>query len=558
MIGQKLGSFLIEAELGAGAMGVVYRGVRDSGKVRVAAVKVISVDQMSKGKAFDRFVREAAILEQFRHPNIVKYLARGKTGKIFYYAMEYIQGCTLEKLLQDRGPLPWPDMVRYGIQICDALHYAHDHSVVHRDLKPANLMVNLDDEIKLTDFGIAKDLDATALTATGRTLGTAAYMAPEQIRGTPAVSHKTDLYALGILFYQMLVGSMPFSSASVHTLMHSHMNEAPPKPSAKAEQNLPAVLDDLVHALMSKTPSDRPWDAAAVAVTLRELQERHKSDQPIPMVWPEEGTAAHNPTRTMDFAQFKPKSGKKKKHSAANKLRDALPTLAMVAALIGVGLAIGYFVWPSSAKYLYSQAEPLMASTDRLDWFSAESRYLDELDRRFPDHPYKPRTDAWHDKIVLNRVERRSEVLERSAVPGFKKAEGQGEQLYAAVFPEADAAIKRFDDLDAARRWRDMAASLEKDGSKPERGWLLLAKKKAETIQAAIEARTRNVAELMARADLADKKNAPGQATQIRRDILNRFGKYTDQADAIAPLKKLVPAESSRRDEPPTPGDPSP
>src|SRR5579875_1543245 len=110
MIGQKLGSFLIEAEIGSGAMGVVYRGVRDTGKTKVAAVKVIGVEQMAKGKAFERFVREAEILEQFRHPNIVKYLARGKSGKTFYYAMEFIRGRTLDRLIEERGPVPWDEV----------------------------------------------------------------------------------------------------------------------------------------------------------------------------------------------------------------------------------------------------------------------------------------------------------------------------------------------------------------------------------------------------------------------------------------------------------------
>jgi serine/threonine-protein kinase len=105
--------------------------------------------------------------------------------------------------------------------------------VVHRDLKPSNLMVTPEGRLKLTDFGIAKDLDATALTATGRTLGTAAYMAPEQIRGAPAVSHKTDLYALGLVLYQLLVGKPPFEGSSPMILMHNHLNEPPPRPSAK-------------------------------------------------------------------------------------------------------------------------------------------------------------------------------------------------------------------------------------------------------------------------------------------------------------------------------------
>ena len=124
-----------------------------------------------KGKIGDRFDREAEILQQLRHPNIVRFLAWGRFRGTSYIAMEYVQGETVEKMIADRGHLPWREVVELGIQICDALHYAHEHGVVHRDLKPSNLMVTADGKIKLTDFGIAKDLDATALTATGPNAG---------------------------------------------------------------------------------------------------------------------------------------------------------------------------------------------------------------------------------------------------------------------------------------------------------------------------------------------------------------------------------------------------
>ena len=557
MIGQKLGSFLIEAEIGSGAMGVVYRGVRDGGKTRVAAVKVIGVEQMAKGKAFERFVREAEILEQFRHPNIVRYLARGKSGKTFYYAMEFIQGRTLDKLIEEKGHLPWDEVARIGVQICDALHYAHEHSVVHRDLKPSNLMVTEDREVKLTDFGIAKDLDATALTATGRTMGTAAYMAPEQIRGTPEISHKTDLYALGIVFYQMLTGELPFQGTSAVVLMHCHMNEAPPRSSAKV-QVIPVALDDLIHKLMAKSPTDRPWDAAAVAMTLRELLAQHEAKQAMPMVWPEEGSAAANPTLSVASLRPKKEAGKKKKRkkTGLDRLRDVGPTLGLVAALLAVGGLIAYFVWPHSAAYLYAQAKPLMDSPDRESWLIAHSMYLDELDRRFPDHPYKAETEAWHDRLALSLARKRGEVLETSGVPGFKKAEGQGESLYAAVFPEAEAAIKRNDDLDAARRWRDMAASLEKDNTRSDRGWLLLAREKAGAIEAAIKARASEVGGLIAKAAEAEGKGLPDQALALRRDVLDRFSKYTDTVELLAPLRPLVTDEKKAAppvvDAPPT------
>ncbi|HEU5117564.1 MAG TPA: serine/threonine-protein kinase, partial [Isosphaeraceae bacterium] len=234
LIGQQLGSFKIDGQLGAGAMGVVYRATHQkTGKT--AAVKVITNEPQgsNRASATDRFEREAEILQQFRHPNIVRFLAVGRYRGTSYFAMEYIQGITLEEILERREFLPWKEVVDLGVQLCDALQYAHQRGVVHRDLKPSNIMVTDDGRVKLTDFGIAKDLDATALTATGRTLGTAAYMAPEQIRGTPAVSHKTDLYALGCLFYQMLTGETPFKGQAIAVLMNSHLNQDPPRPSAR-------------------------------------------------------------------------------------------------------------------------------------------------------------------------------------------------------------------------------------------------------------------------------------------------------------------------------------
>src|SRR5262249_11285005 len=213
LIGEKLGSYRIESVLGSGAMGVVYRGTNEK-TGRIAAVKVVNTEYAQGGKIRDRFDREAEILQQFRHPSIVRFLAVGRFRGTSYIAMEYVQGVTLETVIAERGNIPWLEVVDLGIQIWEALHYAHEFGVVHLDLKPSNLMVTTEGKIKLTDFGIAKDLDATAITATDRTLGTAAYMSPEQIKGRPPVSHKTDLYALGIVFYQMLTGKPPFEGST--------------------------------------------------------------------------------------------------------------------------------------------------------------------------------------------------------------------------------------------------------------------------------------------------------------------------------------------------------
>jgi serine/threonine protein kinase len=372
MIGQKLGPFLIEAELGSGAMGLVYLGIYEE-KNKPVAIKVISDTQIGKGRALDRFKREATILKQFRHPNIVRFIGEGKTRSgTVWYAMEYIKGPTIDKVLSQRESLPWREVVSLGVQLCDALHYAHEHGVVHRDLKPANLMLTETGQLKLTDFGIAKDLDAEALTGTGRTLGTATYMAPEQIRGTPEISHKTDLYALGAVFYQMLTGSPPFTGATAVVLMHAHINEPPKRPSAKVEE-IPKVLDDLVVTLMAKAPADRPWDAAAVGQTLRDLQDKESRQETIKMVWAAPGTIGSMPTRAevgdpiaKKAAKAKSKKGKKKNPDEdARSVREWVELGGLIAGLILVALAIGYVLWPPSAGYLYRQAETLMASSDQ-------------------------------------------------------------------------------------------------------------------------------------------------------------------------------------------------
>ncbi len=294
MIGEKLGPFRIDAKLGQGAMGVVYKATFEpSGQI--VAVKVIHEEAASRDKASDRFQRESDILKQFRHPNIVQHIGVGysKSRTMSYYAMELVPGRTLDQVLEERGPLPWTEVVELALQICEALQYAHERGIVHRDLKPSNLLIHEAGQLKLTDFGIAKALDRTSLTATGRTLGTAAYMAPEQVRGTPEVSHKTDLYSLGCVLYQMLTGTPPFEGKSAMALMHKHIEEPPPRPSAKNPE-IPLELDKLVVKLMAKDRDERPWDAQAVGVVLTDLRDKAARHEPVPMVY---GNVPVNPPR---------------------------------------------------------------------------------------------------------------------------------------------------------------------------------------------------------------------------------------------------------------------
>ena len=542
MIGENLGSFRIESVLGTGAMGVVYRAVNGA-TGRQAAVKVINGESNQKGKAYERFKREAEILQQFRHPNIVRFLALGRYKGTSYFAMEYVDGVTLDDILKERGALPWLEVVDLTIQICDALHYAHEHGVVHRDLKPSNLMVSGKGQIKLTDFGIAKDLDATALTATGRTLGTAAYMAPEQIRGTPEISHKTDLYALGILIYQMLTGQPAFEGTSAVVLMHCHLNEPPPKPRVKTH-DIAVELDDLVVRLMAKSPADRPWDAAAVGHTLRELREKVNRGEAVKMARPAEGSAATNPTRAgLDTPRTSRTPSQSRPRDRARPpvdVRRWIEPGLLVLGLAAIGGFIGYMLWPPGAAYLFRQAEARMASKHRHHWLEARDDYIDPLDRRFPRHRYRETTRAWRDRILTNEAEERARVLASPLGIKLTEPKDENERTFVGFHTVAGASTEHGNELAAVEQWEMMARQLHPDDP-AQRPWFLLARKRADDLRKSIAQREAMVGKLLQSADAADAEGRPREALAIRRGILARYGRFTDLAELLKTAGLIAP-----------------
>lgn len=550
-IGEKLGSFRLEETLGSGAMGIVFRATHET-TGRQAAVKIVHGELGQKGKVFDRFQREAEILKGFRHPNIVRWLAWGRFKGTSYFAMEYVEGITLDRMLQDRGEIPWREVVELGIQLCDALQYAHDSGVVHRDLKPSNIMVTVDGKLKLTDFGIAKDLDRTTqLTAPGRTLGTAAYMAPEQIRGTPAVSHKTDLYAMGVLFYQMLTGKPPFDGASAVVLMHCHLNEPPPRPGDKVEE-LPRELDELVIKLMAKSPTDRPWDAAAVGEVLKGLRAKAERGESIAMVWPSQDAGPVHPTRAGVGEPAQPRKKKRKSGTLAGlssgfATRDdgggiasrilnsvTLEVGGLVAALLAIGLFIAYWLWPPSAQYLFRQAEVLMASQRRSDRLTARDEYLDALDRNHPDHPYKEQTRKWRDQILLEEAEGRARTLSSPVQNQLTEPRTDSERKYVAYDKLASKAAADGDEVGAAIDWREMSKLINADDP-DERQWYLLAVKRAEELEAKIRDRRAFVIEQIARAQAALAAGRPNEALTIQGALREKYGHFRDLSDLLGP-----------------------
>jgi serine/threonine-protein kinase len=277
LVGQKIGPFVVDKELGAGAMGAVYRARHEESGKRVA-IKIVAPGLAGNETAMARFQREAAILKQLRHPNIVRLVATGRFSGTPFYAMEYVEGESLDRVMARRGRISWEEVVTLGMQLCEALEHAHDRGIVHRDLKPSNVMVLPDGTLKLTDFGIAKDLDVTALTSANCTVGTAAYMSPEQCRGERDISHKSDLYSLGIMFYELLTGRKPFHAENPMDMFMQHVQGTFERPS-RSVLDIPVWLDNLVCQLMEKKPDQRPLNAATVAEALGRIKEKVEAQQ---------------------------------------------------------------------------------------------------------------------------------------------------------------------------------------------------------------------------------------------------------------------------------------
>jgi len=248
-------------------MGVVYRA-RYVVNNREVAVKMLPAD-VTDPTVLARFERELEVLKSLRHPNIVRCFGGLCEDKGRFYAMELVTGGTLESELQRRGRLSWEMVLSYGEQICNGLAAAHAQGVVHRDIKPSNFLVTPEGQLKLSDFGLATMQASRKITQAGKTAGTFLYMAPEQIRGQE-VTPRTDLYALGCMFYELLTGKPPFIGETPAATLHMHLKNPAPRVAATA-LDCPPALDDLVGRLMEKDPAKRPASAEEVAYTLQAI-----------------------------------------------------------------------------------------------------------------------------------------------------------------------------------------------------------------------------------------------------------------------------------------------
>jgi serine/threonine protein kinase len=265
-VGHRLGPYRIEARLGRGGMGIVFRA-RHDGDGRTVALKVLRDELGASDEFRRRLAREARAAAEVDHPNLAPVLELGEAEGRLYLVVRYVDGRSLDERLRFDGPLPVAELVRLAADVGAGLDALHRRGIVHRDVKPANILLAADGTAVLSDFGLAKGLAYTVLTKPGQVLGTLNYLAPEVLRKEPA-GPMSDLYALGCVLFECLAGKPPFAGRGLLQVGMAHLEELPGDPAA-GRDDVPEAVSWTIRQALSKNPARRPPGAGALARMLR-------------------------------------------------------------------------------------------------------------------------------------------------------------------------------------------------------------------------------------------------------------------------------------------------
>ncbi len=521
LVGQQLGPFTIEKELGSGAMGTVYRGIYNKTGERVA-IKVMAPGLgTTNDNATQRFEREIEILQQLRHPNIVRYFGQSKRSGMRYFAMEYVEGESLDRVMARRGRMSWEEVVQLGQQLCDALQHAHDKGIVHRDLKPSNLMILKDGTVKLADFGIAKDLDVTALTGANCTVGTAAYMSPEQCRGETA-DNAMEMFL-------------------------KHVQEAP-VPAAKIVLDVPIWLDTLILGLMEKEPDRRPLNAAKVSQLLGEIQEKVATLQSAGVdairariIDRPRGQRHADDTDKEAARTLSGKKTKRKKKQVPFYRSLWFQAVGLVGLLGAIGLLLWLVFKPEPPEKLFRRAEQLMASKNPDDWIKAREEPIKEFLSRHAGKPDAEEMTAkvrlWANEVDAYQCDQNLLTWLRQHRKGYKieaHADDEGEVLaWKAVRKEDEGDL-----ADARTFWQETQEKV------PGTGWGHLAGKRLVQLDNIAKEEEKLQGML---GQLGKSRQEPKLEGPVRQAFLaTRFEAFDDKEMAKIQFDKLKKATSEQ------------
>jgi serine/threonine-protein kinase len=352
------GRYRIERKLGTGGMASVYLA-EDQELGRRVAIKLLDERHAQDEQFIERFRREAESAAGLSHPNVVSIYDRGEAGGTYYIAMEYLEGKTLKELLVSRGPTPVRVAIDYTRQILSALDFAHRNGIVHRDIKPHNVVVAPDGRLKVTDFGIARS-GSSQMTEAGSIIGTAQYLSPEQAQGKP-VHPSSDLYSVGVVLYEMLTGTVPFTADTALEIAMKHLNTVPEPPSEKRPPGIgevPHELDLVVLRALAKDSEDRYRTAREMDADLGRVAQglpvAHETEEAATAVLSGAGLEAATqvvPTASRGAGTRLPPPY----YGGARPRRPLWPWL-LAALLLGLAGVAGYFVYHEVDKRLSANA----------------------------------------------------------------------------------------------------------------------------------------------------------------------------------------------------------
>jgi serine/threonine-protein kinase len=320
--------YKIYDQIGSGGFATVYLG-RNLDTNEIVAVKILSEQYTREPRYVERFRREAGLAEHLRHENVVRILDHGSEDGTHFLVMEFVEGLTLDAMLERRGRLPVHEAVSYLKQACEGLRAAHKAGIVHRDIKPANLMITPDGKLKIMDFGIARMEALAGLTQSGMFMGTPRYISPEMARGAGA-DIRSDLYALGLLTYEMLAGKPPFDADNPWAVLRLQLEEDP-VPLRDVRPEVPAWLEAIINRAVSKDPARRFQDPAEM---LAAVEQQTAAPRGMTAVAPRSAAPTLPPTRV-------PRRGSS---------RGLVLGLGAAATLVALGLVALILLWPGGAR----------------------------------------------------------------------------------------------------------------------------------------------------------------------------------------------------------------
>jgi hypothetical protein len=466
MTGARVGNWYLEAEIGRGTLGVVYRARDYDDHDRRAAVKVFTATGAQDTAFVQKFAAEMLPLQRLDHANVVKFYDSGTHGGLAFVASELVEGEDCAKRLE-AGRRPWREVLSVAVQAARALKHAHNRNVLHRDLKPAHLMLTPDGTLKVLAFGLAKVVPAPPPSPVPA-IGSAAYIPPETASGKP-LTRRSDFYSLGGVLYTLVTGRPPFAAATLVELMHKQCYTLPERP-AMLVPDLPAELDDFICTLLDKNPARRPATAAAVLEELERIRGKleRKGER---LDWPAKITPDTAEMAALPAALGGVGGEAETEPEARPLMRRPLVVVPLFLTFVAAIVLLFARPWEKSADELYAAAKPLLESENPDDWERAVEEYLDPLARKYPDR-YRDEVAAARAKVKDRRE------LKRALAEGAKvdPRSSDAERAYLRGLRLAQAG-----DADAARRtWQAVVAAFGSAAS--ESRWVELARAGLESL----------------------------------------------------------------------------